>query len=214
MLGRCKFPHVRYVLAHRQIRPFVVDRNIRHFLWYGGFAGEGLRSVREEALPSSKSICSILPIARHLQAGAPRWDSGLYNAPGRAHPLPARPFALPRPDALSPSPLHFPQRAHNTRRYGLPSWGAPGLIGVARSGFLCTSRDGRGGSGVHKTGQPGPFVAGLIRLSVYLSSTARGCGRPCGVAALRRASGGRGAAFYAGSCKYTSENLPSTHSGE
>ncbi len=72
-------------------RPFVADRNIRHFLWYGGFAGEGLRSVGEEALPSSKSICSILPIARHLQAGAPRWGPGLYNAPGRAHPLPARP---------------------------------------------------------------------------------------------------------------------------
>ncbi len=101
MLGRCKFSHVRYVLAYRQIRPFVVDRNIRHFLWYGGFAGEGLRSVREEALPSSKSICSILPIARHLQAGAPRWDSGLYNAPGRAHPLPARPSLSPVPNALA-----------------------------------------------------------------------------------------------------------------
>src|SRR5215203_6430311 len=26
-------------------RPFVVDRNMRHFLWYGGVASEGLRSV-------------------------------------------------------------------------------------------------------------------------------------------------------------------------
>ncbi len=53
-----------------RVRPFVVDRNIRHFLWYGVGAGEGLRSVGEEALPSSKSVCSILPIVRHLRAGA------------------------------------------------------------------------------------------------------------------------------------------------
>src|SRR5918996_538735 len=45
------------------LRPFGVDRNICHFLWYGGVAGDGLRSVGEEALPSSKSVCSILPIA-------------------------------------------------------------------------------------------------------------------------------------------------------
>ena len=33
------------------------------FLWYGGVAGDDLRSVGDEALPSSKSVCSILPIA-------------------------------------------------------------------------------------------------------------------------------------------------------
>ena len=49
-------------------RPFGADRNIRHFLWYGGVAGDGLRSVGEEALPSSKSVCSILPIARRLSS--------------------------------------------------------------------------------------------------------------------------------------------------
>jgi hypothetical protein len=27
------------------LRPFVVDRNICNFMWYGGVAGEGLRSV-------------------------------------------------------------------------------------------------------------------------------------------------------------------------
>ena len=43
--------------------PFVMDRNICHFLWCGWGAGDGLRSVGEEALPSSKSVCSILPIA-------------------------------------------------------------------------------------------------------------------------------------------------------
>jgi hypothetical protein len=31
------------------LRPFALDRNIRHFLWYGGVAGDGLRSVEEEA---------------------------------------------------------------------------------------------------------------------------------------------------------------------
>ena len=46
--------------------------------------GDGLRSDGEEALPSSKSVCSILPIAHHSRAGALR-GSGLYNAPtGRA----------------------------------------------------------------------------------------------------------------------------------
>src|SRR5215208_3741973 len=60
------------------LRPFVVDRNIRHFVWYGGVAGEGLRSVGEEALPSSKSVCSILPIVRHLRAGVSFGVSRLY----------------------------------------------------------------------------------------------------------------------------------------
>ena len=43
------------------------------------------------------------------------------------------------------------------------------------------------GSVVHKTTQPVSFMAGLIRRSVYLSSTARGCGRP--LAAWRRLEG-------------------------
>ena len=53
-------------------RTFVVDRNIRHFLWYGGVASEGLRSDGVDYLPPSKSGCSILPLARHLRAGALR----------------------------------------------------------------------------------------------------------------------------------------------
>jgi hypothetical protein len=54
-------------------------------MWYGGVergvAGDGLRSVGEEALPSSKSVCSILPIAIY---GPGLSGSGLYNALGRA----------------------------------------------------------------------------------------------------------------------------------
>src|SRR5215211_3127396 len=53
------------------LRPFVVDRNICHFLWYGGVAGDGLRSVGVS--PPSKSVCSILPIAI--------CGPGLYGAP-------------------------------------------------------------------------------------------------------------------------------------
>src|SRR5215210_6174828 len=57
-------------------RASVVDRNICHFVWYGGGAGDGLRSGGEEALPSSKSVCSILPIAHHWRAGVTRtWTS-------------------------------------------------------------------------------------------------------------------------------------------
>jgi hypothetical protein len=67
---------------------------------------------------------------------------------------------------------------------------------------------------VHKTAMAVSFVAGFIRLSVYLSSTAMGCGRPRGVEALRRASDSRRGAFYAGFCIWTSENFYSTQSGE
>jgi hypothetical protein len=66
-------PTTRPSLCDLGLRPFVLDRNIRHFLWYGGVAGDGLRSVGEEALPSSKSVCSILPIAIY--------GPGLYGAP-------------------------------------------------------------------------------------------------------------------------------------
>jgi len=79
-------------------RPFVLDRNIRHFLWYGGVAGEGLRSDGVDDLPLSKSVCSILPIARHFRAGVLR-GSGLYTAVGRAVLL--SPFARPMLCALS-----------------------------------------------------------------------------------------------------------------
>jgi hypothetical protein len=51
-------------MANR-LRPFVVDRNIRHFLWYSVVASEGLRSDGVDDLPLSKSGCSILPIACH-----------------------------------------------------------------------------------------------------------------------------------------------------
>jgi len=58
---------------------FAVDRNICHFLWYGGIASEGLRSVGVS--PPSKSVCSILPLARHLQAGVSRTlHPALYSA--------------------------------------------------------------------------------------------------------------------------------------
>src|SRR5215211_5757415 len=74
----------------------VEDRNIRHFLWYGGFAGEGLRSVG--AASPSKSVCSILPLARHLRAGE-----------GSSMLTPARRFApsrCPKPSlTLTPAGL-------------------------------------------------------------------------------------------------------------
>src|SRR5918995_1893047 len=79
---RTGFHHRVGVSCPTGLRPFVVDRNIRHFLWYGGVAGDGLRSVGVS--PPSKSVCSILPIAicgpglPHL-TGRVR-GSGLYNA--------------------------------------------------------------------------------------------------------------------------------------
>jgi hypothetical protein len=64
------------------LRPFVADRNICHFLWYGGVAGDGLRSVGEEA-PLLIQERVLYPAHRHLRAGALR-GSGPYNPFGRA----------------------------------------------------------------------------------------------------------------------------------
>src|SRR5215218_9106232 len=98
-------------------RSSVVDRNICVFVWYGGFAGDGLRPVGEDFLPSSKSVCSILPIAHHSRAGVSRtWTSHparrelrLYgvlrsSSEGRATPIsPARPTGGYR----SLMPVHY-----------------------------------------------------------------------------------------------------------
>jgi hypothetical protein len=62
-------------------RPIGVNRNICHFLWYGEVAGEGLRSVG--AVSPSKSVCSILPLARHLRTG----EGSSALTPARASPL-------------------------------------------------------------------------------------------------------------------------------
>ena len=59
-------------------------------------AGDGLRSVGVEDLPPTKSVCSILPTARHLRAGA------------RTHP--ARAFVIPVvPARLDRGYANFPQ---------------------------------------------------------------------------------------------------------
>ena len=57
--------------APRRIpRPFVIDRNICRFLWYGALGGRRfLGRLGWSPLPSSKGVCSILPIASHLRAG-------------------------------------------------------------------------------------------------------------------------------------------------
>jgi len=138
---RTGFYHRVGALWSTRLRPFVVDRNIRHFLWYGGVAGDGLRSVGVS--PPSKSVCSILPIAicgpglPHL-TGRVR-GSGLYNAcivgraafpklPSLARPSPCAPEALRRVvcgatmttsggagTTLRNTRSHFPCSAHRLR---------------------------------------------------------------------------------------------------
>ena len=46
-----------------RLRPFAANRNVCHFLWYGGSAGEGLRSVGADG---------ELPIQEHVLYPAPR----------------------------------------------------------------------------------------------------------------------------------------------
>src|SRR5215213_376718 len=92
-------------------RSAVVDRNICDFVWYGGVAGDGLRSVGEDFLPSSKSVCSILPIAHHSRAGVSRtWTSHparrelrLYGVLGSPHSLGPTPMSAPGSDRLPSS---------------------------------------------------------------------------------------------------------------
>jgi hypothetical protein len=56
--------------------------------------------------------------------------TGFYHGVGAPSRQGSGPFALPRPDALSPLLNNPVFAAHNTRRYGHPSSGAPGPIGV------------------------------------------------------------------------------------
>jgi hypothetical protein len=50
------------------LRPFVLDRNICSFLWYGGVAGIGLRS--DGRSPPLIQERQLYPAHRHLRAGA------------------------------------------------------------------------------------------------------------------------------------------------
>jgi len=80
------------------------DRNICHFVWYGGLAGEGLRSDGADDLPPSKSGCSILPIARRLLGRGP---TGL------------RPFALGRVTGRLPgASIQVKRRSGSITAYG------------------------------------------------------------------------------------------------
>jgi hypothetical protein len=107
------------------LRPFVVNRNICNFLWYGGFArGERVKVLGRLGCPSpTKSLCSILPIARRLS--------------GRGVAAPA--LRIAPPDALSPPPSRSSVCAdttNNVRRYGHPLAGDPGPSGTG----LCQPR--------------------------------------------------------------------------
>jgi hypothetical protein len=93
-------------LPSNGLQPFVVDRNIRHFLWYGVVAGDGLRSVGEEALPSSKSVCSILPIAICGPVLSVAPASIMLPLAALALPIvPGAAFALPQSYGASAFPL-------------------------------------------------------------------------------------------------------------
>jgi len=83
-------------MANR-LRPFVLDRNIHHFLWYGGVAGDGLRSVGTDGeLPIQERV--LYPAHRHLRAGALR-GSGLVGRVVLTDPPTTRP-SLCAPSAL------------------------------------------------------------------------------------------------------------------
>jgi hypothetical protein len=128
-------------------RPFGVDGNICSFLWYGGFAGEGLRSDGVDDLPLSKSGCSILPIARRLSGRGPAGPRPFIMpvAPAAlgSHPVPTRPSLCPCP---TPRGLSYVQTwdSHEFTKHKKPITpfgarphpvGGPGPIGPARCGL-------------------------------------------------------------------------------
>jgi hypothetical protein len=65
------------------LRPFVVNRNICNFLWYGGVeggAGEGLRSV---GMPIPNQELVLYPAHRSPFIGPGRSSSGPSHSPAR-----------------------------------------------------------------------------------------------------------------------------------
>ena len=110
-------------------------------MWYSGGASEGLRSVGEEALPSSKSMCSILPIARLLRAGVLRapaltlsWRRCRHSKRRRWKGAWWVHWLVSSRDGLNRSGLRR-MAARNLRRniipddMGIPSLATPGPIG-------------------------------------------------------------------------------------
>jgi hypothetical protein len=68
-------------------RLFIVDRNVWHFLWYGGVAGEGLRSVGADG---------ELPIQERVLYPAPRspfTGRGVFSGPTPARASLLKPAA-------------------------------------------------------------------------------------------------------------------------
>src|SRR5215212_5576998 len=60
---------------YRDSAPLVVDRNICHFLWYGGVASEGLRSVGANGeLPIQERV--LYPALRSRLSGWGLWGFG------------------------------------------------------------------------------------------------------------------------------------------
>src|SRR5215210_4486505 len=102
------------------LRPFVVNRNICNFLWYGGFArgvvGEGLRSV--EVTPSPNQERVLYPARRSPFIEPGLSGSGLFHA-------------LSRPDAGLDAvrPLVYADTTHNTHWRVRSSAGGSGLSG-------------------------------------------------------------------------------------
>ncbi len=147
MLGRCKFSHVRYVLAYRQIRPFVVERNICHFCGMVGLRAKVLGRLGRKPSPhprASALSCPSLDIYRpELPDGAPAFMMlPLLAASWEDGGIRRGPSLCPAPIPQGVSYVHHGHKSAkivhkklDARRRGRPSSGAPGPIGVARCGL-------------------------------------------------------------------------------
>ena len=109
-----------------------VNRNIRNFVWYGGVAGDGLRSVGAEHVSQPRACTLSCPAPAingpgslgHLtrpavplyRTAGPLCMPGLYNAPGRGCPT-----SLAWP-SLCPAPMYAGRCRRGSIMYTNPNY--------------------------------------------------------------------------------------------
>ena len=118
---------IRSEFPRTGLRPFVVNRNICNFLWYGGVgAGEGLRSVEVKPSPNEERV--LYPAHRSPFIGPGRSSFGPSFCPQHRGFVTVPPFALPQSYECMVSYVEFtgPVVLMCLSGYAYPGCGAPG----------------------------------------------------------------------------------------
>src|ERR671913_1758563 len=93
-------------------RLFIVDRNVWHFLWYGGVAGEGLRSVGADGeLPIQERVLYPAPRSPFTGRGGVEHANPGPRLTAKASGGPTGTTPKRLPGRLLPPELRVPRRA-------------------------------------------------------------------------------------------------------